>query len=112
MLNSLLVGVSPTINGGGTEGQGGVILRREQVMKVLFDGKAGIVEESDETFGTLLFRGFDMVLMSCGQATTTYRLVPLALSQERQFSSIIFSRNGWKRELTHCSDRMRRMPSL
>ncbi|KAI9567299.1 adaptin N terminal region-domain-containing protein [Boletus coccyginus] len=51
MLNSLLVGVSPAINGGGTGEQGSVILRREQVVKVLFDGKAGITEESEETFG-------------------------------------------------------------
>ncbi|KAG8213201.1 adaptin N terminal region-domain-containing protein [Butyriboletus roseoflavus] len=51
MLSSLLVGVLPTIDGGVTEEQGGVILRREQVMKVLFDGKAGVVEESEETLG-------------------------------------------------------------
>ncbi|KAF8556169.1 hypothetical protein OG21DRAFT_1495700 [Imleria badia] len=51
MLNSLLIGVSPTINGGEKEEQGGVILRREQVIKVLFDGKASIIEESEETFG-------------------------------------------------------------
>ncbi|KAF8841272.1 hypothetical protein BDN67DRAFT_967479 [Paxillus ammoniavirescens] len=43
MLTSLLAGVSPTING--REEQGGVVLRREQVMKVLFDGKAGIDED-------------------------------------------------------------------
>jgi len=51
MLNSLLAGVSPTISGSETEEQSGVVLRREQVMKVLFDGKAGIVEESEEAFG-------------------------------------------------------------
>ncbi|KAH0833137.1 adaptin N terminal region-domain-containing protein [Lanmaoa asiatica] len=51
MLNSLLIGVSPTINGGETEGQASVILRREQVIKVLFDGKASIVEERVETLG-------------------------------------------------------------
>lgn len=54
MLNSLLVGVLPTVDGGVTEEHGGVILRREQVMKVLFDGKAGVVEESEETLGALL----------------------------------------------------------
>lgn len=53
MLNSLLVGISPTMNGSETEEQSGVVLRREQVMKVLFDGKAGIVEESEETFGAI-----------------------------------------------------------
>jgi len=57
MLNSLLVGVSPAINGGGTGEQGSVILRREQVIKVLFDGKAGIVEESEESFGASLSQG-------------------------------------------------------
>ncbi|KAF9234612.1 adaptin N terminal region-domain-containing protein [Melanogaster broomeanus] len=45
MLTSLLAGMSLTINGRETEEQGGVILRREQVMKVMFDGKAGIVDE-------------------------------------------------------------------
>lgn len=94
MLNSLLVGVSPTINGGGTEEQGGVVLRREQVMKVLFDGKAGIVEESDETLGALLFRGLDMIPTFCGEATTTYRLVPLVLSRGRPHMAILSSQNG------------------
>lgn len=56
MLKSLLVGVSPTINGGETGEQSGVILRREQVMKVLLDGKAGVIEESGETLGALLVR--------------------------------------------------------
>ncbi|KAG6374293.1 adaptin N terminal region-domain-containing protein [Boletus reticuloceps] len=51
MLNSLLVGISPTMNGREMEEQSSVILRREQVIKVLFDGKAGIIEESEETFG-------------------------------------------------------------
>ena len=60
MLNSLLVGVSPTIDGREKEEQAGVILRREQVIKVLFDGKAGIIEESEETFGASFSRGFDM----------------------------------------------------
>ncbi|KAG6370469.1 adaptin N terminal region-domain-containing protein [Boletus reticuloceps] len=51
MLNSLLAGISPTMNGREMEEQSSVILRREQVIKVLFDGKAGIIEESEETFG-------------------------------------------------------------
>ncbi|KAF9223557.1 hypothetical protein BS17DRAFT_782090 [Gyrodon lividus] len=45
MLTSLLAGVSPTINGREAEEQGSVVLRREQVTKVLFDGKAGIIDE-------------------------------------------------------------------
>jgi hypothetical protein len=94
MLNSLLVGISPTINGGGTEEQGGVILRREQVIKVLFDGKAGIIEESEETFGTSLLENFDMTPTFRGQATVTYRLAPLALSQERLRLAIASSQNG------------------
>lgn len=55
MLNSLLVGVSPTINGREIDEQGSVILRREQVIKVLFDGKASIIEDSEEAFGASLF---------------------------------------------------------
>ncbi|KAF8440283.1 adaptin N terminal region-domain-containing protein [Boletus edulis BED1] len=51
MLNALLVGISPTMNGREMEEQSSVILRREQVIKVLFDGKAGIIEENEETFG-------------------------------------------------------------
>lgn len=95
MLNSLLVGVSQTINGRGTEEQGGVVLRREQVAKVLFDGKAGIVEESEENLGALLFKGFDNVPTICGQATTTtYRLAPLALLQGRPHMAIVSSQNG------------------
>ncbi|KAH7884593.1 adaptin N terminal region-domain-containing protein [Phlebopus sp. FC_14] len=42
MLTSLLAGVSPSINGLEAEEQRGVVLRREQVMKILFEGKAGI----------------------------------------------------------------------
>ncbi|KAH7928278.1 hypothetical protein BV22DRAFT_1030929 [Leucogyrophana mollusca] len=45
-LTVLLAGISPAINGDdGAEDQGGVVLRREQVMKVLFDGKAGILDD-------------------------------------------------------------------
>ncbi|TDL25466.1 hypothetical protein BD410DRAFT_743013 [Rickenella mellea] len=53
MLGSLLTGIFPTaVNGSsersgdaiGTEGVGGVVLRREQVMLVLFEGKQGVVE--------------------------------------------------------------------
>lgn len=94
MLNSLLVGVSPTINGGGTEEQNGVILRREQVIKVLFDGKAGIIEESEETFGASLMEDLDMTPTFRGQASATYRLAPLALSQGRLRLAITSSQNG------------------
>lgn len=55
MLSSLLIGVLPkSINGSTDEGieeRGGVVLRREQVRLVLFDGKAAVVEpqtSSDE----------------------------------------------------------------
>ncbi|KIJ66764.1 hypothetical protein HYDPIDRAFT_174147 [Hydnomerulius pinastri MD-312] len=47
MLTSLLAGVSPTINGQEPEEQGKVVLRREQVIKVLFEGKAGIIDEEE-----------------------------------------------------------------
>lgn len=94
MLKSLLVGVSPTINSGEPEEQGGVILRREQVMKVLFDGKAGVVEESEEILGALLVAGLDMIPTFRGQATTTYRLAPLASSQGKLRFAIASSQNG------------------
>ena len=93
MLNSLLVGVSPTINGGGTEEQSGVILRREQVIKVLFDGKAGIVEESEEPFGASLLGDLDMTPTFRDQAIA-YRLAPFVLSQGRLRLAITFSQNG------------------
>lgn len=47
MLVNLLAGLAPDINGEAddrTGGRSGVILRREQVKRVLFEGKAGIVE--------------------------------------------------------------------
>jgi len=47
MLVSLLAGLAPTLNEEGEEEKderGGVVLRREQVKRVLFEGKAGIVE--------------------------------------------------------------------
>jgi len=47
MLVSLLAGLAPTLDEDGEEGErGGVVLRREQVRRVLFEGKAGIVEDS------------------------------------------------------------------
>ncbi|KAF9446612.1 hypothetical protein P691DRAFT_761494 [Macrolepiota fuliginosa MF-IS2] len=45
MLSSLLAGVSPSLFGGAEEERGGVILRREQVRLVLFDGKSGVIED-------------------------------------------------------------------
>lgn len=47
MLVSLLAGLAPTLDREGDEEKderGGVVLRREQVKRVLFEGKAGIVE--------------------------------------------------------------------
>jgi AP-3 complex subunit beta len=43
MLVSLLAGLSPSLDG--EESRGGVILRREQVKLVLFDGKDAVAEE-------------------------------------------------------------------
>jgi AP-3 complex subunit beta len=54
MLVSLLAGLAPTLNEEGEEEKderGGVVLRREQVKRVLFEGKAGIVEH--DVFGML-----------------------------------------------------------
>jgi AP-3 complex subunit beta len=50
MLVSLLAGLAPMLNVEGDdeeqekEDRGGVVLRREQVKRVLFEGKAGIIE--------------------------------------------------------------------
>jgi len=43
-LVSLLAGLAPTLTDGEPEERGGVVLRREQVKKILFEGKAAIVE--------------------------------------------------------------------
>ena len=49
MLGALLNGVTPILRDDDAEDdnedQGGVVLRREQVKLVLFDGKSGVVEE-------------------------------------------------------------------
>lgn len=53
MLGSLLTGVSAALHSAGTGGEeyeeeqdvGGVVLRREQVKMVLFEGKLGVVED-------------------------------------------------------------------
>lgn len=46
MLTSLLAGLSPTLNGDDAqEDQGGVVLRREQVRVVLFEGKTGVIDD-------------------------------------------------------------------
>lgn len=46
MLVSLLAGLLPSLDEGNevSEGRGGVVLRREQVKRVLFEGKANFVE--------------------------------------------------------------------
>lgn len=53
MLGSLLQGVSPLLRGdgedSGAEDQGGVVLRREQVKLILFEGKSGVAEEALHT---------------------------------------------------------------
>ena len=48
MLGSLLLGVSPLLRDGDDELEehSGVVLRREQVKMVLFEGKTDVVEES------------------------------------------------------------------
>ncbi|KIM40525.1 hypothetical protein M413DRAFT_72858 [Hebeloma cylindrosporum] len=51
MLSSLLAGVGLNVNGISAEERGGVVLRREQVKLVLFEGKSGIVEEKTSFFG-------------------------------------------------------------
>lgn len=45
MLVSLLAGVAPTITDEEPEERGGVVLRREQVKRVLFEGKSTIIED-------------------------------------------------------------------
>ena len=53
MLGALLAGVSPSLRDGDDEheDQGGVILRREQVKLVLFEGKMSVVEETHSGTG-------------------------------------------------------------
>lgn len=48
MLQALLVGVNPSVRGDEeeeSEDQRGVVLRREQVRLVLFEGKSGVLED-------------------------------------------------------------------
>jgi AP-3 complex subunit beta len=55
MLTSLLSGISPNLTDDESqEDQGGVILRREQVKLVLFEGKSDIVEFSGRTGSILM----------------------------------------------------------
>jgi len=51
MLSSLLAGVGLNMNGVSAEERGGVVLRREQVKLVLFEGKSGTVEEKTSFLG-------------------------------------------------------------
>jgi AP-3 complex subunit beta len=53
MLSSLLAGVGLHVNGGSVEGRGGVVLRREQIKLVLFEGKSGTVEEKTSFLGEI-----------------------------------------------------------
>jgi len=50
MLSSLLSGVLPSFSGSQEE-RDGVVLRREQVLLVLFEGKAGVIVEQSGRFG-------------------------------------------------------------
>ncbi|KDR78991.1 hypothetical protein GALMADRAFT_224240 [Galerina marginata CBS 339.88] len=47
MLSSLLAGIGLHMNGVESEERSGVVLRREQVRLVLFEGKSGIMDEQD-----------------------------------------------------------------
>lgn len=53
MISSLLAGISPSLLNGLQEDRSGVILRREQVRLVLFDGKFGVVTEEPGHIGRL-----------------------------------------------------------
>lgn len=66
MLVSLLAGLAPTLNDNSneqTEERGGVILRREQVKRVLFEGKAGLIE-NDDVFGMWILSSDAFILVS------------------------------------------------
>lgn len=57
MLTSLLSGVSPGLTDDELqEDQGGVVLRREQVRLVLFEGKADVVEFLEHTGSILVIQ--------------------------------------------------------
>jgi hypothetical protein len=59
MLTSLLTGLSPSLTDDDPqEDQGGVVLRREQVRLVLFEGKADIVEVSECTGSILVAESY------------------------------------------------------
>lgn len=46
MLTSLLAGLNPTLSGDINDERGGVVLRREQVRMVLFNGKTAILDNN------------------------------------------------------------------
>lgn len=66
MLASLLGGVGFQVNGQPTEERGGVVLRREQVKLVLFDGKAGTDVEETSFLGEwrILSHALHLTMMS------------------------------------------------
>jgi AP-3 complex subunit beta len=59
MVASLLAGLSPaSLNGSETEARSGVVLRREQVKLVLFEGKSGVEDFESSPIGTLSSQAF------------------------------------------------------
>lgn len=52
MLSSLLAGLNPDISGTNHEARAGVVLRKEQVRLVLFEGKSGMLEFEPSNTGT------------------------------------------------------------
>lgn len=54
MISSLLAGISPSLFDGSQEERSGVVLRREQVHVVLFDGKSGVTDDEPNYTGMLI----------------------------------------------------------
>ncbi len=81
VITALLAGITttPLLNGTESEDRGGVVLRREQVKMVLFDGKSSVVAEEFDSCEHL-FHAFRAVTDPHSAAEESM-LVPLPLSQ-------------------------------
>lgn len=58
MISSLLAGISPSLVDGSQEERSGVVLRKEQVHVVLFDGKSGVIDD-EPNYAGMFIRSYD-----------------------------------------------------
>ncbi len=64
MISSLLAGISPSLVDESQDERSGVILRREQVHVVLFDGKSGVIDDEPYYIGVFIqahYKAYDLI---------------------------------------------------